>query len=128
MADPLLPPEFADLEPLARAGWCLDTEIERTGKRRTSTAETLRAFYTQVRPRLEAVLEYLDRYPLDGMPPQQANLLNLTLSMTEVAFAVEKYRGNPTGFQAIPAARFVPVHDLPSGAAPKPSLYNVTDE
>ena len=48
--------------------------------------------------------------------------------MTEVAFAVEKYKGNPTGFQAIAASRFVPVHDLPSGAAPKPSLYNVTDE
>lgn len=128
MADSLLPPEFADLEPLARAGWCLDTEIERTRKRRTSTTETLRAFYTQVRPRLEAVLEYLDRYPLDGLSPQQANLLNLTLSMTEVAFAVEKYRGNPTGFQAIPASRFVPVHDLPSGAAPKPSLYTADYE
>lgn len=128
MADPLLPPEFADLEPLAQAGWCLDTETERTRKRRTSTPETLRAFYEQLRPRLEAVLEYLDRYPLDGLPPQQANLLDLTLSMTEVAFAVEKYKGNPTGFQAIPASRFVPVHDLPAGAAPKPSLYNVTDE
>ncbi len=128
MADSLLPPEFADLEPLARAGWCLDTEIERTRKRRTSTTETLRAFYTQVRPRLEAVLEYLDRYPLDGLSPQQTNLLNLTLSMTEVAFAVEKYQGNPTGFQAIPAARFVPVHDLPSGAAPKPSLYTADYE
>ena len=128
MADSLLPPEFADLEPLAQAGWCLDTEIERTRKRRTSTTETLRAFYTQVRPRLEAVLEYLDRYPLDGLSPQQTNLLNLTLSMTEVAFAVEKYRGNPTGFQTIPAARFVPVHDLPSGAAPKPSLYTADYE
>lgn len=128
MADSLLPPEFADLEPLARAGWCLDTEIERTRKRRTSTTETLQAFYTQVRPRLEAVLEYLDRYPLDGLSPQQTNLLNLTLSMTEVAFAVEKYRGNPTGFQAIPASRFVPVHDLPSGAAPKPSLYTADYE
>ena len=128
MADSLLPPVFADLEPLARAGWCLDTEIERTRKRRTSTTETLQAFYTQVRPRLEAVLEYLDRYPLDGLSPQQANLLNLTLSMTEVAFAVEKYRGNPTGFQAIPASRFVPVHDLPSGAAPKPSLYTADYE
>lgn len=128
MADSLLPPEFADLEPLAQAGWCLDTEIERTRKRRTSTTETLRAFYTQVRPRLEAVLEYLDRYPLDGLSPQQANLLNLTLSMTEVAFAVEKYRGNPIGFQAIPASRFVPVHDLPSGAAPKPSLYTADYE
>lgn len=128
MADSLLPPEFADLEPLAQAGWCLDTEVERTRKRRTSTTETLQAFYAQVRPRLEAVLEYLDRYPLDGLSPRQANLLNLTLSMTEVAFAVEKYRGNPTGFQAIPASRFVPVHDLPSGAAPKPSLYTTDYE
>lgn len=127
MPDPLLPPEFADLEPLAQAGWCLDTESERTKKRRTSTTAALQTFYTQLRPRLEAVLDYLDQYALDALPAPQANLLNLALSMTEVAFAVEKYKGNPTGFQAIPASRFVPVHERPSGAAPKPSLYPADD-
>ena len=123
MADPLLPQEFADLEPLAQAGWCLATERERTRKRRTSTPETLRAFYAAVRPRLEKALDYLDQFSLDTMPTKEQNLFNLTLSMTEVAFAVEKYKGNPSGFQAIEASRFVPVHDLPSGAAPKPTLY-----
>ena len=127
MADPLLPQEFADLEPLAQAGWCLATERERTRKRRTSTPETLRAFYAAVRPRLEKALDYLDQFSLDTMPTKEQNLFNLTLSMTEVAFAVEKYKGNPSGFQAIEASRFVPVHDLPSGAAPKPTLYKAGD-
>ena len=127
MADPLLPQEFADLEPLAQAGWCLATERERTRKRRTSTPETLRAFYAAVRPRLEAALDYLDQFSLDTMPTKEQNLFNLTLSMTEVAFAVEKYKGNPSGLQAIEASRFVPVHDLPSGAAPKPTLYKAGD-
>ena len=127
MAEPLLPQEFADLEPLAQAGWCLATERERTRKRRTSTPETLRAFYATVRPRLEEALDYLDQFSLDTMPTKEQNLFNLTLSMTEVAFAVEKYKGNPSGFQAIEASRFVPVHDLPSGAAPKPTLYKAGD-
>ena len=127
MADPLLPQEFTDLEPLAQAGWCLTTERERTKKRRTSTTEELRVFYATVRPRLEAALDYLDRFAVDDMPPQEQNLFNLTLSMTEVAFAVEKYKGNPSGFQAIDASRFVPVHDMPSGAAPKPTLYRAED-
>ena len=127
MAAPLLPREFTDLEPLAQAGWCLATERERTKKRRTSTTEELREFYATVRPRLEAALDYLDRFSLDRMPPQEQNLFNLTLSMTEVAFAVEKYRGNPSGLQAIDASRFVPVHDMPSGAAPKPTLYKAED-
>ncbi len=123
MADLLLPQEFADLEPLAQAGWCLATERERTKKRRASTTEELRSFYATVRPRLEAALDYLDQFSVDNMPAKEQNLFNLVLSMTEVAFAVEKYKGNPSGFQAIEASRFVPVHDLPSGAAPKPTLY-----
>ncbi len=127
MAEALLPQEFADLEPLAQAGWCLATERERTKKRRTSTTEDLRAFYATVRPRLEAALVYLDQFPVDNMPIKEQNLFALTLSMTEVAFAVEKYQGNPSGFQAIAASRFVPVHDLPSGAAPKPTLYKADD-
>ena len=127
MVEALLPQDFADLEPLALAGWCLHTERERTKKRRTSTTEELQAFYSQMRPRLEKALEYLDQFSLDDMPAKEQNLFNLTLSMTEVAFAIEKYKGNPTGFQAIEASRFVPVHDLPSGAAPKPTLYKADD-
>ena len=127
MAEALLPQGFADLEPLAIAGWCLNTEQERTKKRRTSTSEDLQAFYAQVRPRLEKALEYLDQFSLEDMPTKEQNLFNLTLSMTEVAFAVEKYKGNPSGFEAIEASRFVPIHDLPSGAAPKPTLYKADD-
>lgn len=127
MADPFLPQEFADLESLAQAGWCLATERERTRKRRTSTTAELRAFYATVRPRLEATLDYLDQFSLETMPAKEQNLFNLTLSMTEVAFAVEKYKSNPSGFQAIDASRFVPVHDLPAGAAPKPTLYRAED-
>lgn len=123
MAESLLPDAFADLEPFAQAGWCLDTELARNEKRRTSTTEELQRLYAEARPRLEAALDYLDGFALDALPVKETNLLNLLLSMTEVAFAVEKYKGTPTVIQGIDSARFVPVHDMPSGAAPKPTVY-----
>ena len=119
----LLPNAFAELEPLAQAGWCLNTETERTKKRRTSPACDLQNFYDVMRPHLERALAHLDSLPLNDLPVPDRNLLNLTLSMAEVAFAVEKYAGNPSGFSAISASRFVPVHDSPSGAASKPTVY-----
>ena len=58
---PVLPPEFADLEPFA--DWCLPTEAERYAKRLASSMDEMQAFYDAAFPRLEQILAYLDDTP-----------------------------------------------------------------
>ena len=64
MNTPLLPSEFADLEPYA-AKWCLPNEPARYATRLSSTMDELQSFYDAMFPRGEAVLDYLDQFPLD---------------------------------------------------------------
>ena len=67
MNNPLLPSEFADLEPYA-AKWCLPNEPARYAARLSSTMVEMQSFYDAMFPRGEAVLDYLDQFPLDTMP------------------------------------------------------------
>ena len=53
---PLLPKEFADLEPFA-ADWCLPTERERFAKRYASTMDDMQAFYDAITPRAEDAID-----------------------------------------------------------------------
>ena len=110
----LLPENFADLEPLA--DWAEPTERGRCARRRAASPEALQGFYDTVKPRLEAVLDYLDGFPLGAMPEREQRLLNLALAMAEVTFAVEKYRGVGRVPLGISLEEFVPLHDLPAGA------------
>ena len=84
---PILPAEFADLEPLA--DWSLETEAERYAKRLSSSMEELHAFYDTAFPRLEAALSYLDQHDLDALPEDAARLLWLCYSIVNVSFPVE---------------------------------------
>ena len=84
----LLPPEFVDLEPFA-ATWCLATEAERWERRMASSMDELQAFYDAVFPRIEAVIEHGDRYPLDALPADVEHLVQLVHSLVLVAMAVE---------------------------------------
>jgi hypothetical protein len=106
MSEPLLPEPFRDLEPFASA-WGLTTEAERSRQRRASTMEEIQMFYDAMLPRMEATLDYLNRFPLDAMPPAAQRLLNLTLSLAEVAPAVELFK-QPTVIDGYDASRFVP--------------------
>jgi hypothetical protein len=85
---PLLPNEFADLEPFA-ADWCLPTERERLDKRYASAMADMQAFYDAITPRAEAAMIYLDQYTLDDLPPEALNLMHLLYSMIMVSFPVE---------------------------------------
>ena len=85
---PLLPADFADLEPFA-ARWALATEPERWARRHESSIEEMRALYDAMSPRLDAVLDYCDRFPLDGLPTDARNLLHLVFSFVMVSFPVE---------------------------------------
>jgi len=91
MAEPLLPPEFSDLEPWA-PGWCLDSEPERYAKRLSSTMEEIQAFYDAVFPRAEAAIQYLEKLPLDDLPEDAFRLLKLLYSLIVMSFPVEIWR------------------------------------
>jgi hypothetical protein len=91
MADALLPPEFADLEPFAPT-WCLASEPERYAKRLASTMDEMQAFYDAVFPRAEAAIAYLDAFPLHELPDDARRLLQLLYSLIMVSFPCEIWK------------------------------------
>ena len=87
---PVLPPEFAELEPFA--DWSLPTERERFAKRMASTMDELQEFYDAAFPRLESALAYLDRLELKSLPDDARRLLWLYYSLVNASFPVEVWR------------------------------------
>ena len=84
----MLPGEFADLEPFAEK-WCLASEPERYATRLSSSMDEMQAFYDAMKPRLEAAIDYCDRFPLDDMPDEVVELMRLVYSCINVSFPVE---------------------------------------
>lgn len=105
----LLPESFADLEDFAGL-WALATETERSRKRQASTMEEIRAFYDAMLPRMEGILSYLNKLPLHEMPEEDQRLLHLTLSLAEIAPAVELFK-QPSVVDGYDISRLIPVHD-----------------
>ena len=101
----VLPASFQDLE--AYADWSLATESERTAKRVSSAMADIQDFYDTMFARMDACTEYLDQLPLDHLPADAERLLWLTLSLMEVANAVELYK-QPQLSNGFDIARFVP--------------------
>src|SRR5262249_50290487 len=101
-----LPTTFQDLAPFL--GWALAKEQERLQKRLASTMEEILAFYDAMLARMEAIIEYLQLSPPDHLSPEGQPLFHLSLSLIEVANAVELYKQPrlPNGFNP---ARFVPI-------------------
>jgi hypothetical protein len=69
----------------------------------------LQAFYDAMLPRMEAVIAYLNQFPLDAMPADAQRLLSLTLSLAEVSTAVELFK-QPSVADGYDASRFVALH------------------
>jgi hypothetical protein len=101
-----LPANFADLAPFL--AWALSKEQQRTAKRMASTQDEILTFYNAMLSRIDAVTNYLKQFPLDGMTAEAETLFHLSLSLIEVANAVELYKQPrlPLGFNP---ARFAPV-------------------
>jgi hypothetical protein len=97
----MLPVPFADLESFAPT-WCLATEAERWRQRHDCTTAELMAFYDAFFPRLEEAIDYCDRYPLDDLPADVTNLLQLIHSLVMVSMAVEIF-GQPKTIDAADA-------------------------
>ncbi len=87
---PILPSEFADLEPFA--GWGLPTERERYAKRLASTMDELQAFYDAAFPRLDDATAYLGQFELNALPDDAKRLLWVYSSLVTVSFPVEVWR------------------------------------
>ncbi len=109
-ADALLPEEFADLEKYAGA-WCLATQAERHGRRVNSAMEELEDFYRTILPRMDAIAEYLNRFPLEELGASAQNLLNLSLSFIEVSLAVELFH-EPDDSRGLPYGRYQIIESL----------------
>jgi hypothetical protein len=93
MGDFSLPPGFEDLLPLA--DWSLPRMDDRRDRRVGASMQDIDAFYNAMLPRMEAVLDHLANTPLVGMSEQSEALMNMALSMAEIAPAVEQF-GEPT--------------------------------
>jgi hypothetical protein len=106
-----LPKQFHDLEKFVEQGWSLATERERNAKRLSSSMAEIQALYDAILPKMDEIISHLNQFPLDSMPEDARRLFYLTLSLAEVAPAVEFYK-QPEVVDGFPASRFVPI-DIP---------------
>lgn len=87
----MLPEQFADLEPYAKA-WSLPREQDRYARRLSSTMDELQEFYNAAAARAEEGQTYLDQFDLDDLPEKELNLLRLFYSLITVSFAVDVFK------------------------------------
>jgi hypothetical protein len=85
-----LPAGFEDLEVFV-AMWALPREIDRIRTRWTGPMDELRRFYDAMLPRLDAIIEHLNKLDLKRLSEPDRRLLHLSLSLAEIADAVEVY-------------------------------------
>ncbi len=91
---PNLPEGFEDLAPYAAVWGQLATQDLRYLQRQQSTMAQLKAFYDATAPRLNAIFDHLDSFPMDALPEPEALLYRTALGLTEVAMAIEVF-GQP---------------------------------
>ncbi len=104
----LLPEQFRDLAPFLE--WALATEPERSAKRQASPMEEINAFYQAIFSRMKDILPFLDQFTAENAPDDVWRLFHLTLSLAEVAPAVENY-GQPSVVDGYDVTRFVENHE-----------------
>ena len=88
----LLPDAFADLSPLVDE-WCFAAERDRAVRRVDSDIEKLRSFCGTVRPRIDAMVEYLNGLPndVDALLPPDRRLYHLAQMFMEASAPVDLY-------------------------------------
>jgi hypothetical protein len=85
-----LPTEFSGLEQYL--DWDLATEPERYAKRLASSMPEMQAFYDVAFPKLEAVMDYCDKFPLDDLPDDARTLMHIMQSLVMVSFPIEAWK------------------------------------
>ena len=104
-----LPEGFRELERFVSA-WSLPTQNQREAARRASSVDERKDFYDATVPCLSAIVEYLNRFPLGSMPEDAQRLMQLALSLAEIAPHVELYHGSATVPFSFEESRFIAVH------------------
>lgn len=105
-----LPPAFADLQHFVPA-FALETEEQRFAKLHSIDYATLSAFYHEMLPRLDAILEHLSRCRLSALSPSDKTLFDLAMTMVETSHPMDlgwgatdfpgAYRWDAFGFATI---------------------------
>jgi len=76
--------------------WALASTALRVKKRQSSTPEEIKAFYSAVLPHADAILTYLNQFPLDQIPESAKTAYYIVLSLAEVGPYVEWFAGKTT--------------------------------
>ena len=103
-----LPTQFASLESFCLK-WLHDTEAQRNAVRINSSMEELKEFYDAVLPQFEEIIEYLNGFPIDNLPAQEENLLNMVFSFAEATSPIERFN-SPIVTKLFPPQRFT-IHE-----------------
>ncbi len=103
MSEITLPDDFDDLLPWV--DWSLAQMDDRRDRRIGSTMEDIEAFYNAMLPHMDAVLEHLGAIQLNQIDSKSAALMNMALSLAEIAPAVEQF-GEPTISYGYDVTRF----------------------
>lgn len=88
-----LPNGFEDL--VRFRDWMVPTDRGRIERRLSLPFAEVRAFYDEILPELDRIMSYLQTRPPTNMSQEDANLLNLALSLVEISNAVEIYNQGP---------------------------------
>jgi hypothetical protein len=117
-----LPPQFQELEQFVEE-WALPTQAERHRRRLSSSIEGLRNFYDAMVTRMDEIVAYLNQIPVDQQPEDARRLFYLTMSLAEIAMAVELFK-QPAVVDGFDPVRFVATevpNMTPSSAKALPS-------
>ncbi|MEV5834979.1 hypothetical protein [Nocardia sp. NPDC052112] len=85
-----LPAEFADLDRFS--DWILATEPQRYAKRLASSMAEMQDLYDTVFPRLQAALDYCDKFEWSELPDDARHLFHLLQSLVMVSFPIEVWK------------------------------------
>jgi hypothetical protein len=107
----LLPARFADLERFID-DWALPTQADRHRRRLSSSMDSLREFYNAMVARMDEIIEYLNQCAVENQPEDARRLFLLTMSLAEIAMAVELFK-QPAVVDGFDPRRFK-VHDVPN--------------
>jgi hypothetical protein len=84
-----LPAPFAHLQPFA--AWSLATETERNIRRHAVSMDEIVAFADAMLADVDAIVKYLDGFG-ESMPDEALSLMQMLMSLAEVAPAIEFYQ------------------------------------
>ena len=105
----LLPEKFSALEPYVPL-WALATELQRSQRRWSASAQEYQDFYDAMMSVLDDVLDYLDQYTLGDIPDNTLPLYHLALAFAEAAPHNELYECSSEVPNSFAASRFIAAH------------------